>query len=594
MHLPTLLPLLSARLLATLLLGVGLIQPAQAAEPLMIGVLAKHGAQEALRRWAPTAQYLTDAIDGARFSIVPLSFDAVSPAIESANVDLLLANPAIFVDLEASGDVSRLVTLRTRGPDGEGYTEFGGVIFVRSDRTDLSRPTDVRGKRLAAVERYSLGGFLAAWRALRREGVELEELDAVEFLGTHDAVVRAVLAGEADVGTVRTGTLERMAAEGDLDLTDIRVIAPRFHEGFAFRVSTALYPEWPLASVRGLGDTICDQVATALLAMPPDSEAARTGLVTGWSAVGNYQPVRELMQELEIGPYARSTAGEWARISRRYAPWLLAGAAVILLLAFGNTLATTRARYRTRTLATELESTRRSNEELEQAQHEWTEIFDAVGDPLFVHDEKLNIVWANAGYLRAAGMTRERTQGLPYYEVFPKLGRPLAACRLFPEAVGGEAEEVVLPTGETFLSRSFGIGRPDGSYSNAVHLLVGMTAAQTRRLLLARALEQGSEGMAVCSAELEIIYANPALEEMLGLPHGGLNGVRLRELTGPEGENRFAPMAESEGPWRGAMELIGAQGRRVAVRVGAGRFLDERTGTRGLVLIVMQMPPGEQ
>lgn len=588
--------LLTGLLLVMVWLGSALPVPtAQAAETLLIGVLAKRGSEETVRRWTPTAEYLNESIPGTRFSIVPLPFDAVQPAIQTGSVDFILVNPALYVALEAQGSASRIVTLRNRGPTGQGYTRFGGVVFTRRNRSDLTGLADLQGERLGAVEEHSLGGYLAALRELRRRGIELADLGALEFLDTHDAVVLAVLEGRLDAGTVRTDTLERMAAEGKIDIADVRVIEPQFHEGFDFRVSTPLYPEWPLASVPGHCNGICDQVAAALLQMPADSPAAKASELTGWTVPGNYQSVHDLLRELQVGPYANPPQVSLAEQAGRYAPWLLAILAAVLLLAFGNTLATVRARNRTAALASDVGRLRASNERLERERRNWNDIFDAIGDPVFVHDEKLNIVQANEAYIRAAGMSFEEMSGRPYYDIFPRLGRPLAACRAFPEVVGREPEEITLPSGEVLVSRSFGIRRADGSYTNAVHFFTNCTGEQNvlaRWRMLGQAVEQGSEGMVICDLDLVILYANRSVESLLEAASGSLSGKPITDLVNPAQRERLASVlegVEADGRWSGELEFRGRDGRSVEVYVGAGAIRDDQGVPNGFVLTVVDI-----
>lgn len=101
------------------------------------------------------------------------------------------------------------------------------------------------------------------------------------FLGSHPAVVRAVIAGEADIGAVRTDTLERMAA-GD----EIHVIpsdaAPGLESKFPYLHSTRLYPEWPFAKLPDTSEELSREVAVALLSMPADSPGAIAAESGGW------------------------------------------------------------------------------------------------------------------------------------------------------------------------------------------------------------------------------------------------------------------------------------------------------------------------
>ena len=65
---------------------------------------------------------------------------------------------------------------------------------------------------------------------------------------------------------------------------------------------------------------------------------------------------------------------------------------------------------------------------IERARMEWTAAFDAVRDPIFLHDREFRIVRANRAYAEAAGMDIKDVIGKPYWQVFPKSQGPLAAC----------------------------------------------------------------------------------------------------------------------------------------------------------------------
>jgi len=267
-----------------------------------IGVLALRGPTQAARMWSPMAVYLTSKLPGHVFTIVPLGFNDVVPAVEGEKVDFVLVNSGIYIDLADRYGADRIATLRNRDRD-RWYTEFGGVIFTRADRADIRILGDLKGKSFMAVDETSFGGWWAAWRELRTAGIEPErDFRPMRHGATQDAVVYAVRDGLVDAGTVRTDTLERMAAEGRIDLSDYHVLNRQHHEGFGFLSSTRLYPEWPIAKLRHTPEELSRRVAEALLQMPPDSEAARAAQSAGWAAPLDYQPVRDLLMELRVGP----------------------------------------------------------------------------------------------------------------------------------------------------------------------------------------------------------------------------------------------------------------------------------------------------
>ena len=101
---------------------------------------------------------MSNAIRDYRFEIVPLDFDEVGPAVEGGEVDFVLVNPGIYVNLEVRHRVSRIATLNNRLGDIP-YNIFGGVIFTRADRKDLTQLSDLKGTTFMAVDAISLGGF---------------------------------------------------------------------------------------------------------------------------------------------------------------------------------------------------------------------------------------------------------------------------------------------------------------------------------------------------------------------------------------------------------------------------------------------------
>ena len=273
-------------------------------KPVNIGILAKRGQQHTFERWNATAHYLTQAILGYRFEIVPLDFEAVRVAAMSHDIDFLLTNSSFYVALEVDYGLSRIATMDNLHGEVKQHV-FGGVIFTRADRSDINTLKDLPGKSFLAVDRDSLGGWLAAWRELHDATISPEhDLGLLKFSGTHDAVVMAVINGEADAGTVRTDTLERMAAEGTISLTDIKVLNHRsWNNDCQYLLSTRLYPEWPFATLPHTSSKLAKDVAVALFNMPTSSVAARTANIGGWTVPLDYQPIHDLLKELHLFRY---------------------------------------------------------------------------------------------------------------------------------------------------------------------------------------------------------------------------------------------------------------------------------------------------
>jgi len=267
-----------------------------------IGVLSHRGYEATNQAWSPTATYLSRVVPGHDFEIVPLDFDEMDPAVKFGQVDFILTNPGIYVNLEVRYRVSRIATLNNRA--GTLATNvFGGVLFTRSDRDDINTLADIRGRSLMAVDVTSLGGFWMAWREMNGIGLNpYRDTSSFSFGGIHDDVVRAVRDGKVDVGNVRTDILERMAADGEIDLDQFKILNPKVNPGFLLSRSTRLYPEWPFSKVLHTSNQLAQQVAVALLNMPQNHPAARAGSYAGWTIPLDYQPVHELFKELHLPP----------------------------------------------------------------------------------------------------------------------------------------------------------------------------------------------------------------------------------------------------------------------------------------------------
>lgn len=294
-------------------------------EIVKIGVLAKRGVEKCLEKWGPSADYLTENIPGYSFEIKPLEYDEINAAVEKEEVDFILANSSFYVELENHFEASRILTLNNLSM-GKRYTKYGGVLFCRADSKNLRDLEDLKGKTLMAVKETSFGGWQTVWRELKECGIDPhEDFASLSYGKTHDAVVYAVRDSKVDAGTVRTNTLERMDAEGKINLEDFYVFHKHGNnnEHYPLLHSTRMYPEWPFAKVKHTSDELAKKVAVALLEMSSDSPAAKAARCAGWTIPLSYQPVHDCLKKLRIGPYKDYGKVTLNNIFQQYWVWLL-------------------------------------------------------------------------------------------------------------------------------------------------------------------------------------------------------------------------------------------------------------------------------
>ena len=121
-------------------------------------------------------------------------------------------------------------------------------------------------------------------------------------------------------------------------------------------------------------------------------------------------------------------------------------------------------------------------EQIRQARDEWDHSFNAIGDPIFIHDEQFCVIQANRAYADKAKMRIDELIGKPYWEAFPRQQGPLAKCQHAVSDINNgtsnreqEEETIELENGETWVSRSFTILNQQQKHHFSIHILEEVT-----------------------------------------------------------------------------------------------------------------------
>ena len=415
------------------------------------------------------------------------------------------------------------------------------MAFARSVGGQSLQWSDLRGARVAAADAGSLGGYLAQAYELDQLGLTGGRGPRVSFTGTHEAVVRAVLRGEARAGFVRTGVLEAMADRGELRLADLVVIPPP--QGLPaqpFACSTRSYPEWPLMRLAHVDPARAQDVAVALYHLRPDDPAARAAGYYGWTTPANYQPVHDCLRTLRVGPYVGYGHVTASALLRRYWPTLLAG--VLSLLAVSA--ATVYLGHLNRRL-------RAGSQRLQASEGLLSATLCSIGDAVITTDAQGLVTSLNPVAQRLTGWAMAEAVGRPAGHVLP-LRDPASGLH-----VTGPVDQVlahgrtVLMPGHCTLTRRDGtsvdiadscapIREPGGRIVGAVMVFRDVSAelALQRRMEESearfRALFVGSPDAYLLIRDGVIVDCNDALTRMLGCDRDGVVGRRPEALSPPE------------------------------------------------------------
>ncbi len=312
--------------------------PSQAfgAEPVKIGVIAFPTKAQAVAQWQPLTVVLKEAMPERDFVVVALNHTELAQAVAARQLDFVLTNGGQYVLLRnRNGLSSPLATLASNGT-GRSLTVYAGVIFTRAGQADINTLSDIKGKTVAAVTTASQGAYQMQAYELSRVGIHLpQDVKLITNGFSPDQVVAAVLAGDAEVGFVRSGVLEGMVRKGRLDIKELKILNRQDLPEFPFQVSTRLYPEWSFAAMPHIDENIARHVAAVLFILDENKAATRAMGIHGFVVPADYSPVEEVLRELRMPPFdvvPRFTLHDvWARYRWQTMGAFLAGGVIFLL-----------------------------------------------------------------------------------------------------------------------------------------------------------------------------------------------------------------------------------------------------------------------
>ncbi|MBI4689696.1 MAG: PAS domain S-box protein [Nitrospirae bacterium] len=113
---------------------------------------------------------------------------------------------------------------------------------------------------------------------------------------------------------------------------------------------------------------------------------------------------------------------------------------------------------------------------IEKAKNEWEKTFDAISDPLFIHDKEFRVIRCNRAYAEAAGISFQEIIGKPYYEIFPKTDGPMKRClKVLETQEEGEEGLSLRDGGKTYKVSFYLIKDAAGGYLYSLHIMEDIT-----------------------------------------------------------------------------------------------------------------------
>lgn len=276
----------------------------------------------------PTINYLKKHNPEYIFELIQVSSVDTIDDIKRSNLNFLFVPSNFYIEINEKIPLTHIVTRRTLKGDNPSKT-VGSVFIVREDRKDLNSISDLKGKTCVASLPNSLGGWLAALGEIKKQGYNPDKFfEKISFLQFQmPDVLNAVLSGAADVGVLSSCMLENSIEEGLIEGKSLKVINPQKDKENlrCVRSTQELYPDIVFLAVKGTPESIVRNIAISLLSM--------SGVLGyQWSFDDDYFSVRELLQSLQIGPYAYLRDTSPLGLFNRFKEEIFIGALLLLFL----------------------------------------------------------------------------------------------------------------------------------------------------------------------------------------------------------------------------------------------------------------------
>ncbi len=183
--------------------------------PLILGVHPYLQADELHRRFRPLADFLAGELGRECLIRVAIDYRDHIKVIGEDGLDIAYLGPASYVELTRLYGRKPILARLEAG----GSPTYRGYIVVRGDSA-IEGLGDLKDKRFAFGDPNSTMGTLVPRYLLLDAGIGLDDLAGYRYLSGHKNVALAVLAGDADAGSLKEEVYDQYRSKA------LRVLTP--------------------------------------------------------------------------------------------------------------------------------------------------------------------------------------------------------------------------------------------------------------------------------------------------------------------------------------------------------------------------------
>jgi diguanylate cyclase (GGDEF)-like protein/PAS domain S-box-containing protein len=519
-------------------------------EPIKIGILAYRPKAETLARWKPLESYFNKKIPQRKFNIETFTLSDLSNAVATRQIDFVLTNPGHYIQLKEQYNLSSPLASLIKQTKQHTLSAFAGVIFTLATRSDITQLKDLQNQRIAATKTVSLGGYQMQSFALYQAGLPLPKPEQLIITGMpHDNVVDAVLNGQADVGFIRTGVLEALQQERNLNLSLFKIINKQNIPSFPYLLSTRLYPEWPIAALPHTNSELAAHFTAALLLFHDHDE--KINGVKGFNIPMDYSPVENFLRTLRAPPFDTAPGFTLLDIWQRYK---LAIITATLSLLFILVLSLYLLIFNKRII--------QQRQQIAEKSEQQGALLEALAEGVYGLDNQGRCTFINPAALKLLGYIEGEILGNHAATLFHR--HRFHKCPAMETLLDGKtrhAEEVFARKDDRLITVAVNIAAIHLSGVNLGAVVAFRDITQEKQItdrnkMLVTALEASQTSIVITDIHANIEWVNPAFEKLSGYQSTEVIGHKPPELikTGKQGSHFYKALWDtilSGTPWHG-------------------------------------------
>lgn len=163
-----------------------------------------------------------------------------------------------------------------------------------------------------------------------------------------------------------------------------------------------------------------------------------------------------------------------------------------------------------------LEDLNESALKISMAQKEWVGTFDSIADPIFIHNEKFEIIKTNSAYQKMANIPFKDMIGRPYYHIFPEIGAPHNLC-LKEQELKEIEEELEMPAiDRIFKIKSYPLkNHPEAEERYFIHVMEDITEIKRAYQNVKQEVEVNTHLLMIAEATALLTDVNQLMDRVL-------------------------------------------------------------------------------